>query len=133
MQIKTGSFSFNVKALEPIILPPYKGSTLRVGFGYAFKRVVCAIRDKECPNCLLKEKCVYSYVFETPPPSDTKIMRKYKSAPHPFVIEPPSERRRGYKPGDEINFGLILIGRAIDYLPYSIYYEIKPLPLVVVQ
>lgn len=39
----------------------------------------------------------------------------------PSIIEPPSERRRGYKPGDEINFGLILIGRAIDYLPYFIY------------
>ncbi|MEW6419052.1 MAG: CRISPR system precrRNA processing endoribonuclease RAMP protein Cas6 [Nitrospirota bacterium] len=112
---------FRLIAKEPLILPAYKGSTLRGGFGYAFKRVVCAIRDKECPDCLLKEKCVYSYVFETPPPSDTKIMRKYKSAPHPFVIEPPPERRRGYKPGDEINFNLILIGRAIDYLPYFIY------------
>jgi len=48
-------------------------------------------------------------------------MRKYRSAPHPFVIEPPSERRRGFKTGDEINFGLTLIGRAIDYLPYFIY------------
>lgn len=48
-------------------------------------------------------------------------MRKYKSAPHPFVIEPPPEKRRGYKPGDEIQFGLTLIGRAIDYLPYFIY------------
>ena len=107
--------------IDIIILPSYKGSTLRGGFGYAFKRVVCAIRDKGCPDCLLKEKCVYSYVFETPPPSDTKIMRKYKSAPHPFVIEPPMEKRRGYKTGDEIRFGLILIGRAIDYLPYFIY------------
>jgi len=119
--IKFQRFDFTLTAKEPLILPVYKGSTLRGGFGYAFKRVVCAIRDKECFDCLLKEKCVYSYVFETPPPSDTKIMRKYKSAPHPFVIEPPSERRRGYKPGDEINFGLTLIGRAIDYLPYFIY------------
>jgi len=107
--------------IDIIILPSYKGSTLRGGFGYAFKRVVCAIRDKECIDCLLKEKCVYSYVFETPPPSDTKIMRKYTSAPHPFVIEPPMEKRRGYKTGDEIRFGLTLIGRAIDYLPYFIY------------
>jgi len=94
---------------------------LRGGFGYAFKRVVCAIRNKECPDCILKERCVYSYVFETPPPSDTKIMRKYKTVPHPFVIEPPSEKKRGYKPGDEMNFGLTLIGRAIDCLSYFIY------------
>ncbi len=107
--------------LEPMILPSYKGSTLRGGFGHAFKRVVCAIKSRECTECLLKEKCVYSYIFETPPPSDTKIMRKYTAAPHPFIIEPPPEKRRGYAPKDEITFGLTLIGRAIDYLPYFIY------------
>lgn len=48
-------------------------------------------------------------------------MRKYEAAPHPFVIEPPLERKRGYKPGEGITFGLTLVGRAIDYLPYFIY------------
>ncbi|PIV41853.1 MAG: CRISPR-associated protein Cas6, partial [Nitrospirae bacterium CG02_land_8_20_14_3_00_41_53] len=42
-------FNFNITAKEPLILPAYKGSTFRGGFGYAFKRVVCAIKDKECP------------------------------------------------------------------------------------
>jgi len=121
VHIKTASFQFNLKALEPLILPSYKGSTLRGGFGCAFKRVVCALKSKECSDCLLKEKCIYSYVFETPPPSDTKIMCKYKTAPHPFIIEPPPEKKRVYLPGDEITFGLTLIGRAIDYLPYFVY------------
>jgi hypothetical protein len=84
VNITTASFDFHIRALEPLILPVYKGSTLRGGFGHAFKRVVCAIKDRECHDCLLREKCVYSYVFETPPPHDTKIMRKYKAAPHPF-------------------------------------------------
>ena len=121
MNITTASFDFHIRALEPLILPVYKGSTLRGGFGHAFKRVVCAIKDRECHDCLLREKCVYSYVFETPPPHDTKIMRKYKAAPHPFLIEPPADRRRGYKTGDELLFRFILIGRAIDYLPYFVY------------
>ncbi|MBI4768705.1 MAG: CRISPR system precrRNA processing endoribonuclease RAMP protein Cas6 [Deltaproteobacteria bacterium] len=120
-EIKTGSFEFILKARDPLVLPAYKGSTLRGGFGYAFKRVVCALKNQDCPNCLLKEKCIYSYVFETPPPADTRIMRKYKAAPHPFIIEPPLERKRIYKTGEEFQFGLILIGRAIDYLPYFIY------------
>ncbi len=119
--IEYAQFGFRLTANEPLVLPAYKGSTLRGGFGHAFKRVVCAVKNKECPDCLLKEKCIYSYVFETPPPSDTKIMRKYKAAPHPFVIEPPPEKRRGYNPGDEITFGLTLVGRAIDYIPYFIY------------
>lgn len=119
--MKAGKFHFMIVPDEPLILPSYKGSTFRGAFGHAFRRVICAIKKEDCFNCLLKDKCVYSYVFETPPPPDTKMMRKYKAAPHPFVIEPPPEKRMGYKPGDEINFGLILIGRAFDYLPYFIY------------
>ncbi|MBU1207735.1 MAG: CRISPR system precrRNA processing endoribonuclease RAMP protein Cas6 [Proteobacteria bacterium] len=116
-----GRFELTVEAKEPIILPPYKGSTLRGGFGNAFRRVVCVIREKECKECLLKGQCIYSYVFETPPPAGTKVMRKYEAAPHPFVIEPPKEKRMGYKPGDAFSFGLTLIGKAVDYLPYFIY------------
>lgn len=121
MRIGYQTFSFSLEARDIILLPAYKGSTLRGGFGNAFRRVVCALRKTDCKDCILKEKCVYSYVFETPPPADTKIMRKYTAAPHPFVIEPPPEKRQAYTPGAEINFGLTLIGRAIDYLPYFIY------------
>ncbi|MBI4847715.1 MAG: CRISPR system precrRNA processing endoribonuclease RAMP protein Cas6 [Nitrospirae bacterium] len=121
MEFPFKKFEFQLAPQEPILLPSYKGSTLRGGFGNAFKKVVCAIRSKECTDCLLKEKCVYSYVFETPPLSDTKIMRNYTSAPHPFIIEPPPEKRQSYTPKDEITFGLTLIGKAIDYLPYFVY------------
>lgn len=114
-------FSMILKALSPIALPPYKGSTLRGGFGHAFKKVVCTVRNKECSDCLLKTQCIYSYVFETPPPEDSQILRKYEKAPHPFVIEPPFETKTNYQPGDTITFGLVLIGRAVEYLPYFIY------------
>lgn len=121
MRIDYKTFTFSLEAKDVIVLPSYKGSTFRGGFGNVFRRVVCALKKSDCADCILKEKCVYSYVFETPPPSDTKIMRKYKAAPHPFVIEPPPERRRGYKPGDKITFGLTLIGKSVDYLPYFVY------------
>ncbi len=114
-------FSFNLKAQEPVHLPPYKGSTFRGAFGYAFKKIVCALKKEECNNCLLKEKCIYSYVFETPVPKDSEKMRKYTQSPHPFIIEPPLENKRYYSPGETIIFNLILIGKTIDYLPYFIY------------
>ena len=79
-------FSFELEALDTISLPPYKGSTLRGGFGHAFKKTVCALKSQDCDSCLLREKCVYSYVFETPPPSDTTIMRKYPRAPQRAAI-----------------------------------------------
>ncbi len=114
-------FLFDLQAITPIHVPEYKGATLRGGFGYAFRKVVCALKNKECRDCLLKEKCIYSYVFETPPPADTRMMRKYPAAPHPFVLCPPLEDDRIYEPGELFRFHLTLIGRAIDYLPYFIY------------
>jgi len=78
-------------------------------------------KEKICVSCLLKGKCVYSYVFETPPPSDTSKMRKYPFAPHPFVITPPLEEKRTYGENDTLRFELTLIGKSIDFLPYFIY------------
>ena len=114
-------FSFRIEAEEDIVLPPYKGSTFRGGFGVAMKRVVCVARGKSCDECILKYKCIYSYIFETPTPKDTDRLKGYTNIPHPFVIEPPDEPKRLYRPGETITFNLVLIGRAIEYLPYFIY------------
>lgn len=78
-------------------------------------------QDRLCSDCLLKNSCVYSYVFESLPPDDAVMMRKYPSVPHPFIIEPPSDNKKHYNKGDSLDFNLILIGKAIDYLPYFIY------------
>jgi hypothetical protein len=114
-------FKFILRAEDYVHLPDYKGSTFRGAFGHAFKKVVCVNRERICNSCLLKEKCVYSYVFETPPPSDTLRMRKYPFAPHPFVITPPLEEKRTYRGGETLSFDLTLIGKSIDYIPYFIY------------
>lgn len=118
---KLARYRFFIKALDTLHLPPYKGSTFRGGFGHAFKKVVCVNRSRDCGSCLLKERCVYSYVFETPPPSDTAKMRKYPYAPHPFVLTPPLEDRTEYEKGESLSFDVTLIGKAIDFLPYFIY------------
>lgn len=118
---KFAQFQFFLKAVDYINLPVYKGSTFRGAFGHAFKKIVCVSRQNICDSCLLRGKCVYSYVFETPPPSDTLKMRKYPYAPYPFVITPPLEEKRTYQNGETLCFELTLIGISIDYLPYFIY------------
>ncbi len=115
------SYEFLIRAKEPLVLPAYKGATLRGGFGHAFRRITCAMRFKTCPECLLRGHCVYSYIFETPVPDDSQLMRGQVQAPRPYVIEPPQDERRCYEPGESLDFGLIIIGRAGDYLPYFIY------------
>lgn len=116
-----GAYQFNLEACSRIQLPIYKGSSFRGAFGHALKKVVCTRRDKNCSLCLLKGQCVYSYVFETPPPEGTKIMRKYPAAPHPFIVEPPLGEKLSYQQGENVSFNLVLIGRALDLLPYFIY------------
>ncbi|MBW1987846.1 MAG: CRISPR system precrRNA processing endoribonuclease RAMP protein Cas6 [Deltaproteobacteria bacterium] len=117
-------FRLTIEAITPLHLPPYKGSALRGLFGQVFRRVVCPLRNQDCQDCVLQQKCVYAYIFETiPPPNDPFLQKigKMDKAPHPFIIRPPLEERRDYEPGEQLTFELILIGRARDYLPYFAY------------
>jgi len=120
-QFKISKFRVTFKFLSNVILPAVKGSTIRGAFGYTFKKLVCCNKYGECKNCILVEKCAYSYIFETVPPYNTEIMQKYNSAPHPFVFEYNDFEKENYKKGDKFKFNFILIGRAIEYLPYFVY------------
>jgi hypothetical protein len=123
MNLTYQRYTFTIKVQDTINLPYYKGSTFRGGFGNAFRSVVCTLRKKECKDCMLCESCIYAYIFETSPVKNTEIMGmdKYKKILHPFIIEPPDETRHTYNQGERISFGLVLIGKAIDYLPYFIF------------
>ncbi len=119
--IRIGKFLLRLRALDDLHLPAYKGSTLRGGFGAALKHVACALKRQDCGGCLLRDRCVYLYLFETPPPADTEMMSLYPAAPHPFIIEPPETEARCLGAGGSLDFGLILVGKALDHLPYFIY------------
>ncbi|MDY6853435.1 MAG: CRISPR system precrRNA processing endoribonuclease RAMP protein Cas6 [Thermodesulfobacteriota bacterium] len=117
-----GTYLFSSVFETDAILPVYKGSTFRGVFGHALKKVVCALKRRDCKDCLLKDKCVYSFVFETPGKPDRPEGKKRIAAPpHPYVIEPPDTNKTHYKKGENFDFALILFGRANEYLPYFIY------------
>ncbi len=120
-QLSLAKYRFILRTREALILPFYKGSVLRGGFGSVFRKLICINKNKNCPDCILRNKCVYSYIFETSPPSNSSHLSKYKNIPHPFVLEPPLENKREYAEDENLSFNLILIGRAIDYLPYFIF------------
>ena len=118
-----GNYFFSGIVDDNAILPPYKGSTFRGVFGHALKKVVCALKKQDCSDCLLKEKCIYAFVFETPALENQSPIEKTRIAapPHPYVIEPPESAKTHYRPGDSFEFNLLLFGKANDYLPYFIY------------
>ncbi|MCX7991439.1 MAG: CRISPR system precrRNA processing endoribonuclease RAMP protein Cas6 [Proteobacteria bacterium] len=123
MKIPYIKLNFKIIATETISLPYFKGSTFRGVFGNTFKKVVCALKTRTCDNCILKQSCIYAYVFETPEPLDKPFFKKgnNKNIPHPFIIEPPLNSKKFFSANENITFSLILIGKARSYLPYFIY------------
>ncbi len=118
---RTATYRFDIEAFEPLNLPAYKGSTLRGGFGYAFKKMVCIEKDwRKCTPCRLGNTCPYGYIFETSVPEDSEVLRSLREVPIPFIIEPPLDEKTTYRPGDRLSFNVVLVGRAINYLPYFI-------------
>jgi hypothetical protein len=118
---RLATFRLTLTASEEMILPRRKGTVLRGGFGATFKRMVCIKRGaQDCPPCQLGNICPYGYIFETRPPADSTALRKLSAIPRPFVLEPPLEERTLYAPGQTITFGLVLVGRAMQYLPYFV-------------
>ena len=85
--LKLAKYKLILVSKENLHLPQYSGSTLRGGFGCIFKRLVCIDKYKECSDCILKAKCVYSYIFETAPPVDAEKLRNFKDIPRQVVTE----------------------------------------------
>lgn len=109
-----------LEALGPLDLPPFKGSALRGGFGHMFKRLAC-FQPKPCgKRCQLGNTCPYGYIFETTPPENSEVLSTFEGIPRPFIIKPPDDRRTLIPPGEQLTFGLTLVGRGINYLPYFV-------------
>jgi CRISPR-associated endoribonuclease Cas6 len=115
-----GKYDFKCSLLDDAILPPFKGSTFRGAFGSALKRVVCAVRERECTMCLLSSRCVYARTFELKTCERAAKLRT-AALPHPYVIEPPLESGTRFQAGQSFDFSLLLFGDYNDYLPYFIY------------
>jgi hypothetical protein len=113
-------YRLTLEALETLRLPTFKVSALRGGFGHTFKRLVCA-QPRQCQEyCQRGNACPYGYIFETAPPDDSEVLRTFNKIPRPFVFTVPDDRRTIIPTDERLSFGLTLIGRGINYLPYFI-------------
>jgi len=112
-------------AAQRLDLPEYLGSTLRGAFGRAFRALACPSQIGE--PCPIPSQCPYHLIFESSPPLDSEALRTHEEIPRPFVIAPewrlaPESRdaRLVYEPGQELSFGLVLIGRAQEFFPHFV-------------
>ncbi|MEW6399396.1 MAG: CRISPR system precrRNA processing endoribonuclease RAMP protein Cas6 [Bacillota bacterium] len=118
--LRVAGYRFVLEARTPIHLPPYKGGVLRGALGTALKRVSCSLRDGDCPDCVLRPSCPYGVIFESGPGPDAERLRNFEQVARPFVLRPPSDHRTVVDAGQDLEFTLMLVGRAIEYLPYFI-------------
>lgn len=144
--LKVARYEIRLRALESAQLPAFAGSALRGAFGHALKRAVCVMPHRDCQRCLVVSRCIYPTTFEPEFPAHFTRWQKELNAPTPFVLDPPVHRQRvGTEPraattgsetadrrqpkweqhrllnaGDEITFGLTLLGQAIDHLPFIV-------------
>lgn len=85
-------------------LPTWLGSTWRGAMGHALKQIGCL-----CTSTPHLPKCVYSQIFETPVPADATRLRKYPSAPHPYILRP---YPRSTNNPEQLVIDALLLGKA---------------------
>jgi len=112
-----GAYEISAEVLTSMSLPPFKGSTLRGGLSRALRELCCVRPKGSCRTCPLRTACVYSRTFESPNPLP---WHRSPTAPVPYVIEPPQDPKEGFSVGEELNFGLVLVGGACSCLPYFV-------------
>ena len=110
--LRVGILQVEFEVLERLYLPDYKGSTLRGALASSLRQIMCATRQRSCQRCLLSAQFIYRNIFET--------TRDNQAVARPYVIEPPLTDKNVYEPGEKLPFNLLLIGPALDYVPYLI-------------
>lgn len=115
-------YRFTYTVQEPLRMPPDKGTVFRSQLGYTLRNITCLGHENACAKqCQHPDRCVYSQCFETPVPDDAPFLRGQPFAPHPFVLEPPLTGKQNYAPGDTFACTLLLIGNAINLLPWMAF------------
>jgi hypothetical protein len=108
-------YRFHLTPLESLEMPAVnKGSTIRGGFGTAFRRLVCIDMRLECAACDLRFTCPYTRVFNPFIPPEAERLSKNQNIPRPFVVKPPLETKTHYRPGEILTFDFVVVGEALD-------------------
>jgi CRISPR/Cas system endoribonuclease Cas6 (RAMP superfamily) len=121
VSLPIGLFKFTIAPLQLLVVPALnKANMLRGGFGHAFRRLCCVPECKDSKTCPLEISCPYKAVFEPSPPSGADRLSKNQDIPRPFVFRAPQTQQTHFEPGQRFEFGLVLIGHALDFLPYFV-------------
>ncbi len=119
--LRVGRFRFVLAPTEPLFVPAInKGNMLRGGFGHAFRRLCCVPQCKDARSCPVGMSCPYKAIFEPSPPPEAEALSRNQDIPRPFVFRAPKTQQTRFETGQAFEFELVLIGRALEFLPYFV-------------
>lgn len=114
--LRIGVFRFTITPMQPLAVPAIsKGNMLRGGFGHAFRRLCCVPQCGDARTWPLAASCPYKTIFEPSPPPGADRLSKNQDIPRPFVFRAPQTHQTRFEPGERFEFGLVLVGRALDF------------------
>lgn len=119
--LRIGLFQFRLMPEQTLQVPAVnKGNMLRGGFGHAFRRLCCIPQCKDAKACPLATTCPYKSIFEPSSPPGSERLSKNQDIPRPFVFRAPRTTQSAFAKGEPFEFELVLVGRAVDFLPYFV-------------
>jgi hypothetical protein len=117
-----GLFRFTLVPQETVFVPAVnKANMLRGAFGHSLRKLCCVPQCTNARECPLASSCPYKVIFEPSPPADADRLRRNQDVPRPFIFRAnPDDKKTKFLPGEKFQFSLVLIGRALDHLPYFV-------------
>lgn len=107
-----------LKAIQSIRLPAFAGSKLEGAFGRTLYEIACTRRDLEtCAPCPLRSICPYAALYAPALPEHLSV-DSLENPPRPLVFETHLGQERQIAPGEPFEFGLRIVGKAVQHLPY---------------
>jgi hypothetical protein len=112
--LQIGRYRITLRCTSPLEFDGFVGSELRGAFGSSLHDSHCVDRSAErcTPGRCLECACLYGTLFD-PLSASLKIVR-------PFVIAPLQPTKLKYEAAEELQFDLLLMGRALGELSYCI-------------
>lgn len=115
--------TFNLRCLDGISLPRFAPATIRGAFGTRLKQAACTQMRQGgiCKTCMLKNVCIYSYIFENYFQTEGKNM-DMAEPPHPYLLMAQfNQTPVTYPKGSSIQWQMNLFGNRIpEVLPYIV-------------
>jgi hypothetical protein len=110
----------DLRAAQPIRLPAFAGSKLEGAFGRTLYQIACTRRDlKTCAPCPLRSVCPYAALYAPMLPGRLEV-DSLENPPRPLVFETHLGQERQIVPGEAFEFGLRIVGKAVQHLPYMV-------------